>query len=83
MELRRLWVALGVGCILAFLGAQAAEGDYTQVGQYFRAYVAPSQGGASGYSGGCDAYIVNEADWPGPTTRGSLTSTPRAIGTTR
>ena len=65
MQLRRLWVALGATCALAFVGAQAAEGDYTRVAEYFRAYVAPTQGGASGYSGGCDYYIVNEADWPG------------------
>ena len=65
MQLRRLWLALGVACVLAFVGAQAAEGDYTRVAEYFRGYVAPTQGGASGYSNGCDVYIVNEADWPG------------------
>jgi hypothetical protein len=65
VQLCRLWVALGVACVLAFVGARAAEGDYTQVAEYFRAYVAPTQGGASGYSGSCEHYIVNEADWPG------------------
>jgi hypothetical protein len=65
VQLRRLWVVLGVGCVLACLAAQAAQGDYTQIGRYFNAYVAPTQGGASGYSGGCDSYFVNEADWPG------------------
>jgi hypothetical protein len=46
--------------------AVVARGDIFRPGQYFGAYVAPGQGGHTGYSDGCSSWwIANKGVWSG------------------
>ena len=52
--------------IVALAVAVVARGDIVRTGQYFGAYVAPGQGGHTGYSDGCSSWwLANKAVWSG------------------
>jgi hypothetical protein len=64
-----LSIVLAAAFAVALVVAVAARGDLVRTGQYFGAYVAPGQGGHTGYSDGCSSWWTsNKAVWPGGDT---------------
>jgi len=62
--MRRFAVLVSAIAIGASVGVAAARADYS-FAQYFQGYVAPGQGGHTGYSGFCWWWTANEGTWPG------------------